>query len=188
MVSSANVNGEETGEWGGGVFKSTDSGTTWTAMNQGLPEGWVYTIAIDPTNPTTLYAGTHSKGVYKSLDGGASWQSKSKGLRSLLSWDAHNLEIRSLAVNPQNPEDLIVGVWGGEGVFETHTGGESWQFAGWRTPLVKVRVAYSPISLNSSPMPEWRRAVSCSIRTMKWTSGGCHFRIRPRGGGTISRL
>ncbi len=54
------------GTAGGGVFKSTDSGGTWAAVNRGLPNLNVNALALDPTGATTLYAG---------LDGGSVWQS-----------------------------------------------------------------------------------------------------------------
>ena len=62
------------------LWKSTDFGATWTALDRtssqagnGLPQGVpVNTIANDPSNTSTLYAGTHL-GVYRSLDGGANW-------------------------------------------------------------------------------------------------------------------
>jgi len=47
-----------------GVFKSTDAGTTWTALNDGLTTPHVSTLAIDPDNPNRLYAGTQGGGVF----------------------------------------------------------------------------------------------------------------------------
>jgi hypothetical protein len=140
-------NGTATGDWGGGVFKSIDGGTTWQAMNNGLPEGWVYTLVIDPTNPSTVYAGTHSMGVFKSLDGGGTWVAKNVGLVASDHAFTDNLGIRSLAINPQNPQNLIVGVWGGSGVLETVTGGDSWRMVGARGLSTRVRtVAFNPVS------------------------------------------
>src|SRR5947207_1358457 len=55
----------------GGVFKSTDGGTTWMAAKVGLPSTAV-SLVMDPRNPDTLYAGTWS-GVFKTTDGGANW-------------------------------------------------------------------------------------------------------------------
>ena len=43
---------------GGGVFKSTNGGTNWTAMNTGLTNTNVHALAINPQTPETLYAGT----------------------------------------------------------------------------------------------------------------------------------
>lgn len=47
-----------------GVFKSTDAGTTWTAVNSGLTTTHVASLAIDPQNPSRLYAGTIGGGVF----------------------------------------------------------------------------------------------------------------------------
>src|SRR5438477_10566441 len=61
------------GTSGPGVFKSTDGGTTWRAVNTGLdPRRCCFALAIDPQTPTTLYASTDG-GVFKSTDGGESW-------------------------------------------------------------------------------------------------------------------
>ena len=49
----------------GGVFKSTNGGKNWTAMNTGLTDSNVLVIAINPQTPDTLYAGTESGGVFK---------------------------------------------------------------------------------------------------------------------------
>ena len=52
-------------ELGDGVFKSTNGGTNWTAMNTGLTSTDVYALAINPQTPDTLYAGTYGGGVFK---------------------------------------------------------------------------------------------------------------------------
>jgi Viral BACON domain len=59
----------------GKVFKSTNSGTTWSAINVGSS---VYALALDPGNPAIIYAAdaigdSCEGGVLKSTDGGASW-------------------------------------------------------------------------------------------------------------------
>jgi hypothetical protein len=65
---------------GGGLRKSTDGGATWTAtglddvlLAHGVNPGAVWSLAIDPLTPNTLYAGT-AHGVFKSTDGGATWE------------------------------------------------------------------------------------------------------------------
>jgi photosystem II stability/assembly factor-like uncharacterized protein len=51
--------------YGGGVFKSTNGGTNWSAIDTGLTNPYVLTLAINPQAPDTLYAGTEGGGVYK---------------------------------------------------------------------------------------------------------------------------
>jgi hypothetical protein len=59
---------------GGGVFKSSDGGGTWTAINDGLPAGIVVNaLAVDRQIPSTLYAGAN-QGVFKSTNGGEVWE------------------------------------------------------------------------------------------------------------------
>ena len=60
------------GTRGGGLFKSIDSGATWTASNNGLVGPTVNDVVIHPVTATTVYAGT-DHGVFKSIDGGATW-------------------------------------------------------------------------------------------------------------------
>jgi len=48
---------------GSDVYKSTDGGEHWTAMNTGLTTTHVTALALDPQKPTTLYAGTDVEGI-----------------------------------------------------------------------------------------------------------------------------
>ncbi len=69
----------------GGIWKSTDGGTTWAAKTDHMPTLWMGAVALDPSDPTIVYAGTgnffgaaeethqHSNGVYRSVDGGETW-------------------------------------------------------------------------------------------------------------------
>ena len=61
------------GTFEGGLFKSTNGGTSWFAVNSGLTKSWIVGLAIDSSSPTTLYAGTVGGGIFKSINGGASW-------------------------------------------------------------------------------------------------------------------
>lgn len=56
-----------------GVMKSPDCFCGWDKLaNEGLPEGRVYSLAVDPSNPEVLYAGLR-QGVFKTTDGGQRW-------------------------------------------------------------------------------------------------------------------
>src|SRR2546426_830419 len=130
------------GTSGHGVFKSTDGGGNWSAVNTGLttPCGaiWVNALAIDPQTPATLYAGTYSSGVFKSTDAGVTWGAVNTGLTSLY--------VRALVTSPLTPTTLYAGTtrfsypesWTGGAVFKSTDGGESWSIVntGLRAPVV----------------------------------------------------
>jgi hypothetical protein len=77
----------------GGVWKTTDGGQSWTALDDFLPNLAVASIAIDPIDPDVLYVGTgegyypvssptveaiflRGLGIFKSIDGGATWTTR----------------------------------------------------------------------------------------------------------------
>src|SRR5262245_10788209 len=67
----------------GGVWKSTNSGRSWSALGDLLPNIAVSSLAFDPTNTQVIYAGTgegffnsdsaRGGGIFKTTDGGTSW-------------------------------------------------------------------------------------------------------------------
>jgi photosystem II stability/assembly factor-like uncharacterized protein len=72
----------------GGIFKSTDGGTTWTQLTHGLPNVLEANLAIAPSNPQVLYAMVAAVGssgesgpiaFYRSTDGGAHWTLRTHG-------------------------------------------------------------------------------------------------------------
>ncbi|MGB9844127.1 MAG: WD40/YVTN/BNR-like repeat-containing protein [Caldisericia bacterium] len=63
----------------------------WIQINHGLYGGIIKCLAIDPSNPNTIYAGTVG-GVFKSTNGGLNWSPINTGLTSL--W------VFSLAIDP----------------------------------------------------------------------------------------
>jgi len=67
------------GTFGAGVFRSSDDGQTWEAINNGLTDLHILSLVGDPNDDDTLYAGTLD-GVFRTRDGGASWESIGGGL------------------------------------------------------------------------------------------------------------
>ena len=103
IVNSLAVSGTNlfAGTLRGGVFLSTNNGTSWTEVNTGLTYTAVYSLAVSGTN---LFAGTWG-GVFLSTNNGASWTEVNTGLT--------NTNVLSLAVSGTN---LFAGTYGG-GVF-----------------------------------------------------------------------
>ncbi len=67
-----------------GVFKSTDGGGSWTAVDSGLNELFLQSLAFLPGSPATILAGGNGGGVYRSTDGASSWTASSFGLDEAL--------------------------------------------------------------------------------------------------------
>ncbi|MFI5365340.1 MAG: WD40/YVTN/BNR-like repeat-containing protein [Candidatus Binatia bacterium] len=97
----------------GGVFRSTNSGGSWGAVNTGLSDLFVSALAIDPTTPSTLYAGTVGSGVFQSTNSGASWTAVNTGLPG-------DIYINALAIDPATPSTLYAGT--NAGVFSIQQG------------------------------------------------------------------
>jgi photosystem II stability/assembly factor-like uncharacterized protein len=106
------------GTEGGGVFKSTNAGVTWSPANGGLSGATVYAILLDPVTPGLLYAGG-SRGVFKSTDHGTTWAAMNTGLPSST--------VHALVLDPASPATIYAGMTAG--VFKTTNGGASWSAA-----------------------------------------------------------
>ena len=120
-----------------GVFKSTDGGASWTAANAGLAGIVVVSLAIDPSNPATLYAGTAGSRVFKTTNGGQSWTAASSGLDDTI--------ILSLAIDPANSNTIYCGTatsafFPGSGVFKSTDGAQSWIVSNSGLPVAIIDV------------------------------------------------
>ncbi len=119
----------------GGVWKSTNAGTTWEPIFDDYGASSIGAVAMFQPNPDIIWVGTGEPnnrnsvawgdGVYKSTDGGESFTNV--GLE-----DTH--QIARILTHPTDPDIVYVGaighLWGysgDRGVFKTTDGGESWQ-------------------------------------------------------------
>ena len=119
----------------GGVWKTVNAGTTWEPIFDDQPSYSIGSVAIDPSNPATVWVGTgenvggrhvgYGDGVYKSTDGGKTWTNM--GLRA-------SEHISTMVVHPKNSDVVWVSaqgpLWtpGGErGLYKTTDGGTTWR-------------------------------------------------------------
>jgi photosystem II stability/assembly factor-like uncharacterized protein len=95
------------GGTGGGIFKSTDGGSTWRQLTKGLPAGLTEAeLAIAPSLPSRIYAtvGIGQAGaIYRSDDAGESWAKATSDARP-----ASRIDEAVPHVHPKDPDTLIV--------------------------------------------------------------------------------
>jgi len=124
------------GSTGGGIWKTTDAGTSWINVSDGqLPVGSMGAIDVSLSDPRIIYAGTGSskirsnvsigRGMYKSVDAGKTWSFA--GLRDVG-------QIATVRTDPQNPDVAFVAALGNpfiasreRGVYKTTDGGKNWK-------------------------------------------------------------
>jgi photosystem II stability/assembly factor-like uncharacterized protein len=119
----------------GGVWKTTNAGTTWTPVFDNEASYSIGTVVIDPKNPNVVWVGTgennaqrsvsYGDGVYKSVDGGRSWQNV--GLKQ-------SEHIGRILIDPRNSDVVYVAAQGplfnrggDRGLFKTMDGGKTWK-------------------------------------------------------------
>src|SRR5258707_1144373 len=138
VVAVAGVPGDSTtfyfGSVNGGVWKTTDAGTVWTPIFDKEPVGSIGAIAVAPSDPKTIYAGTgesdirsnlsSGNGLYKSIDAGATWTHI--GLED-------TRQISRIVVDPSDANVVYVGALGhaygpnpDRGVYKSADGGTHW--------------------------------------------------------------
>jgi len=90
-------------------------GSQWSEVNTGLTDTNIRVVAVDPTNPAVVYAGTPN-GLYKSTDGGMLWSNI--GLR----------RVESLAIDFLNADTVYAGTDGRQqgSLFKSTDGGMNW--------------------------------------------------------------
>ncbi len=122
------------GSVGGGVWKTTDAGQTWTPIFDSQPVASIGALAVSPSDPNVIYVGSGEadmrsdislgNGIYKSIDSGQTWSYL--GLRD-------TRQIGRILIDPKDPDIVLVAALGHgfgpnteRGVFRSTDGGKSW--------------------------------------------------------------
>ncbi len=124
------------GTTGGGVWKTTDGGTTWKNVSDGyINVGSIGAVEVYQPNPNIVYVGTGSadprgnvstgKGVFKSTDAGETWAFA--GLENAG-------QIGRIQIHPDNPDLVYAAVQGNifgpsstRGIYRSKDGGSNWE-------------------------------------------------------------
>ena len=138
VVAVSGVPGDSTtfyfGAVNGGVWKTTDAGVVWTPISDGAGIASIGALAVAPSDPNIIYAGTgetdirsdlsSGTGVYKSTDAGHTW--------THIGLD-ETRQISKIVVDPRNANVVYVGALGHaygpnpeRGVFKSTDGGAHW--------------------------------------------------------------
>lgn len=119
----------------GGLWKTTNAGTTWTPVFDHEGSYSIGVVKLDPRNPAVVWVGTgennaqrsvaYGDGVYKSDDSGKSW--KNVGLKK-------SEHVGRIAIDPRDSKVVYVaaqgplwGPGGDRGLFKTTDGGKTWK-------------------------------------------------------------
>ena len=119
----------------GGIFKSTDAGVNWEPIFDSQPVSSVGSLAIAPSNPNIIWAGTgetfiranisQGMGIYKSTDAGKNW---------MLMGLEKTGRIGRILIDPKDPDIVFAAAMGHcygpqqeRGVFRTKDGGRTWE-------------------------------------------------------------
>ena len=110
----------------GGIWKSTDSGLTYVALSDMLPQIGVSNIAIDHINPEIVYIATgdddagdsYSVGIWKSNDGGYTW--------TQTAMNPNNSPSRIYELEMDQSDPSIIWAATNDGLFKTNNGGNAW--------------------------------------------------------------
>lgn len=159
----------------GGVFKTTNQGTTWKPVFDEQPVASTGAIALAPTRPARVWVGTGEsnnrnssswgRGVYLSDDGGATWTAR--GLERTAS-------IARIACDPTDSNTVWVAamgrLWGANperGVYRTTDAGRTWQ------QVLKVDANTGAIDLTLDPRhPERAVAAMYARKRTPWSYSG----------------
>jgi photosystem II stability/assembly factor-like uncharacterized protein len=141
---------------GGGVWKTTDGGSDWTPLTDDQATLFMGAIALAPSNPDVIYAGTGEAtnsalsftghGVLKSTDAGASWT-----LLGADVFDRHT--ISQIVVAPDDPNTVYVavggsgthGLAGDTGIWRSSDGGATWTNT---TTSISTTASFSDVELD----------------------------------------
>ena len=165
------------GSASGGIHKTTDGGVTWEAIFDEQPVHSIGDIAVAPSDPSTVWAGTGEacirshisvgEGIYKSTDAGRSWARM--GLEQ-------TGRIGKVIVHPKNPDVVLACALGHaygpqqeRGVYRTVDGGKNWE----RVLFVDENTGCSELDMDpANPRKLFAGMWHVDIKTWARESGG----------------
>ena len=120
----------------GGVWKSTDSGESWVPLDDFMPSLVIGSLAMDPNDPDTIYAGTgeiftflaeglwlrgqdRGQGIFVSRDAGATWRALGATQTATEDWRF----VSRIAIDPSSRDHILAAT--STGLWQSTDGGDS---------------------------------------------------------------
>ncbi|HEX5053117.1 MAG TPA: hypothetical protein VFZ65_15185 [Planctomycetota bacterium] len=172
VVNPTNASEMWAGSVGGGVWHSTNAGSSWQPLFDHLGNLAVCSLALVPGTPVTLYAGTGEgfynsdglvgKGIYESTDGGLTFTQ----LPSTASWQYTN----RIAVSPSSATTLLAATRSPGGIQRSTNGGSTWSQV--RSATACMQVLFDPNDGNKCVADVYESGVH---RVVYSTNGGASW-------------
>jgi photosystem II stability/assembly factor-like uncharacterized protein len=193
---SGDVNTYYAGAASGGIFKSIDGGFGWTPIFDDQPVAAIGSLAVAPSNPSIVWAGTGEawairdsdvvgNGIYKSIDAGRTW--------THMGLDETG-RIGRIVIHPTNPNIVfacalgrVTGPQDERGVFRSTDGGEHWE----RVLFVDKNTGCSGLSMDAkNPQKLFAGTWQVEMHTYGEFSGGpgSGIYMSRDGGSTWNRM
>ena len=176
--------------WATSLLSLSLSFSPWSRVAHAGPGVWktggpygatVRALAMDPTNPATLYAGTYGRGVFKSTNAAATWTGANSGLTEG--------QVQALAIDPTSPATVYAGTYSG-GVSKSTNAGATWTAA--NSGLTNLNVAalaidpHSPATLYAAAGGVFRSTdAGATWASTSLTSGAGALAIDPKTPATL---
>ena len=137
----------------GGIFRSSDAGSTWTRSSAGLPiNAGVSDLEFAQSNPAIVFAGSRGDGFFKSEDGGRNW--------SRVGLPSDDDFVLTIAVHPTDPQILYAGT--AANTYKSVNGGATWTklLLGTGLSISGSELVIAPSDPNTiySAGPDWWRS------------------------------
>ena len=178
----------------GGIWKTTNGGTTWNATMDFMPSLSMGAVALDPNNPSIVYAGTgdpfdgsgryccngspnlKAVGVYKSTDAGATWTQSNPITFSQPTGIFTGQSINRIVVLPSNSNVVLLAT--GNGLFRSVDGGQNFgsnsPLYDDGQPLLGAGTFISDLKIDTGNSSTVLAAVS-GVGILRSTDGGATF-------------
>ena len=157
------------------TYVESDDPSSWSYAGPVNIEGRITTVAIHPTDPQTVYAGTANGGLWKSNDFCQNWSSVFD--------DQNTSSVGAVAIDPVNPEIIYCGTgepnslrsyYPGTGIYKSTNGGANWIFSGLDSSYTIGNISINPLNSQEIYVAAggWTRRKNPQRGIYKSTNGG----------------